>query len=55
VSVKKSTQKKVIKQKPKHPRPSKDVAWAERKEEKPKYKKAKRRKKELEKELHSDP
>ncbi len=43
-------EKKVIKDKPKHPRPSKDVRWSERKEEKPGRKKSRKREKEIEKE-----
>lgn len=43
-------EKKIIKEKPRHPRPSKDVRWSERKEEKPGRKKARKREKEIEKE-----
>ncbi len=35
-------EKKIIKDKPRHPRPSKDVRWTERKEEKPARKKARK-------------
>lgn len=43
-------EKKIIKNKPKHPRPSKDVRWSERKEEKPSRKKARKLEKEIERE-----
>jgi len=49
VSAEKSTPKKTIKRKPRHPRPSKDLRWGERREAKPRYKKARKRAKELEK------
>ncbi|MBD3286044.1 hypothetical protein GF359_06050 [candidate division WOR-3 bacterium] len=48
---KKPVEKKVIKQKPKHPRPLKGVKWSERREEKPSYKRKRKKEKEIEKEL----
>lgn len=51
---KKPIEKKVVKEKPKHPRPLKDVRWSERKEEKPSYKKKRKREREIEKDLLSD-
>jgi len=47
-------EKKIIKHKPRHPRPSKEVNWSERREEKPSYKKKRKREKEIEKDILSD-
>lgn len=48
---KKPVDKKVIKQKPRHPRPLKGVRWSEKTEEKPKYKRKRKKEKEIEKDL----
>jgi hypothetical protein len=50
----KPIEKKVIKEKPRHPRPSRNIRWAEKKEEKPAYKKKRKRDREAEKDLLSD-
>jgi hypothetical protein len=51
---KKPIEKKVIKEKPKHPRPPRNIRWSEKKEERPTYKKKKKRDREVEKDLLSD-
>ncbi|MBN2380855.1 hypothetical protein JXM67_13740 [candidate division WOR-3 bacterium] len=48
---KKPVEKKVIKERPKHPRPLKGVRWSERREDKPSYKRKRKRKSQIEKEL----
>lgn len=51
---KKSVEKKVIKQKPRHPRPDKNIRWREKKEEKPTYKRKRKQEKEIEHDLLSE-
>lgn len=51
---KKPVEKKIIKEKPKHPRPLKNIHWSEKKEEKPSYKRKRKRDKEREKDLLTD-
>jgi len=51
---KKPVEKKVIKQKPRHPRPDKDIHWRERREEKPSYKRKRKQEKEIDKDLLSE-
>ncbi|MBA7611371.1 hypothetical protein ES703_18595 [subsurface metagenome] len=48
---KRPVEKKVIKQKPRHPRPPKNIRWSEKKEEKPSYKRKRKQEKEIEKDL----
>jgi len=50
---KKRVEKKVIKEKPRHPRPLKGVRWSEKKEVKPAHKRKKKLDKEKEKDLFS--
>lgn len=51
---KKTVEKKIIKQKPKHPRPAKNIRWSERREEKPSYKRKRKQEKEIDKDLLSE-
>lgn len=51
---KKSPEKKVIKQKPRHPRPDRNIKWRERKEEKPSYKRRRKIEEDTEKESLSE-
>jgi hypothetical protein len=51
---KKPIEKKIIKQKPRHPRPDKDIHWRERREEKPSYKRKRKQEKEIDKDLLSE-
>jgi len=51
---KKTVEKKVIKQKPRHPRPDKNIRWSERREEKPSYKRKRKQEKEIDKDLLSE-
>lgn len=51
---KKKPEKKVIKPKPRHPRPKKDVRWREKREEKPSYKKRKKLEEEIDRKIEEE-